>query len=186
MLNLNLGSGSIKIKDYINVDKYEIFKPDILHDLEQFPYPFEDSSVDNIILSHILEHIGQSPDTFNTIMRELYRICKNKASISITVPHPRHDDFLTDPTHVRPITNLLLKLYDKKLNQQWQKEKVANSPLALIHKVNFKVKKVRYDLEEKYYKMLKDRKINRTELDDMINKYNNVIKQIFIQLQVIK
>ena len=77
MLNLNLGSGSKRIKNYINVDKYEVFKPDIIHDLEKLPYPFDDNSVDNIILSHILEHIGQSPNIFNLIMQELYRICKN-------------------------------------------------------------------------------------------------------------
>ena len=83
MLNLNLGSGSKRIKDYINVDKYNTFNPDIVHDLEQFPYPFKDNSVDNILLSHVLEHIGQHPDTFNLIMKELYRICKNQTLISI-------------------------------------------------------------------------------------------------------
>ena len=84
MLNLNLGSGSKRVKNYINVDKYEIFKPDIVHDLEKFPYPFDDNSVDNIILSHILEHIGQNPNVFNLIMKELYRICKNLSLLDIT------------------------------------------------------------------------------------------------------
>ena len=186
MLNLNLGSGSKRIKDYINVDKYKIFKPDIIHDLEQFPYPFENSSVDNIILSHILEHIGQKPDTFNSIMKELYRISKNQALINITVPHPRHDDFLSDPTHVRPITVRGLELYNKELNEQWQKQKAANSPLALIHNVDFRIKFIRYDIEQNYSQMLKDEKISKQELDKMIDKHNNVVKQIFIQLEVIK
>ena len=83
MLNLNLGSGSKRIKEYINVDKYETFKPDIVHDLEQIPYPFKNDSVDNIILSHILEHIGQKPDIYNSIMKELYRICKNNAVLKL-------------------------------------------------------------------------------------------------------
>ena len=64
MLNLNLGSGSKRVKNYINVDKYKIFNPDIVHDLEKFPYPFDDNSVDNIILSHILEHIGCDANSF--------------------------------------------------------------------------------------------------------------------------
>ena len=77
-LNLNLGSGTKKIKDYVNVDKYETLKPDIVHDLEKFPYPFKDNSVKNIILSHVLEHIGQDPNVFNSIIKEIYRICKNQ------------------------------------------------------------------------------------------------------------
>ena len=54
MIKLNLGSGSQKIKGYINVDKYNTFEPDIVHDLEKFPYPFKDNSVEIIILSHVL------------------------------------------------------------------------------------------------------------------------------------
>ena len=72
-------------------------------------------------------------------MQELYRICKNGSIIDIIVPHPRNDDFISDPTHVRPITDLLLSLYDKELNLQWTKDGAANSPLALIHNVNFKI-----------------------------------------------
>ena len=186
MLNLNLGSGSKRIKEYINVDKYETFKPDIVHDLENCPYPFDCNSVDKIMLSHVLEHIGQSPDTFNSIMKELYRICKHQASITIIVPHPRHDDFLADPTHVRPITVLGLQLYDKKLNEQWQTQNAANTPLALIHNVNFIIKHVRYYFEDKYCKMLKAQTINQQELIEMTSKFNNVIKQMSIQLEVIK
>ena len=138
---MNLGSGSKRIENYLNVDKFDKFNPDIVHDLETFPFPFEDNSVDKIILSHVLEHIGQHPDTFNSIMKELFRICKNGSILDITVPHPRHDDFLSDPTHVRPITVGTLALYDKKKNEQWIQDKVANSPLALIHNVNFEIKK---------------------------------------------
>ena len=110
----------------------------------------------------------------------------NQTLISITVPHPRHDDFLSDPTHVRPITILGLQLYDRELNEKWQKQKAANSPLALIHNADFRIKHVRYDLEDKYNNMLKDQKIDKQTLEDMMDKYNNVIKQIFIQLEAIK
>ena len=165
---------------------FDTFEPNILHDLEKFPYPFEDDSIDEIILSHVLEHLGQHPDIFNSIIKELYRVCKNRAIININVPHPRHDDFLGDPTHVRPITVNMLQLYDKHLNQEWQKIKAANSPLALTHKVNFKIKKVRYDLDEKYSTMIKEKKITEEDIIIMGEKYNNVFKKIFIQLEVIK
>ena len=186
MLNLNLDSGNKKIKNYINVDKFDTFKPDIVHDLENFPYPFEDNSVDNIVLSHVLEHIGQNPDDFNNIMKELYRICKNGSLIDITVPHPRHDDFLSDPTHIRPITVLGMSLYDQEQNNQWIKNNAANTPLGIIHNVNFKVKSVRYDVVKEYMDMLEEKKITQAQLGKLIEKYNNVAKQIYIQLEVIK
>ena len=106
--------------------------------------------------------------------------------MDITVPHPRHDDFLADPTHVRPITVLGLSLYDKEKNRQWEKENSANSPLGLIHNVNFKIIDVRYDLTKDYIKMVKEKKITQEKLFEMIERYNNIVKQIFIQLKVIK
>jgi hypothetical protein len=41
-------------------------------------------------------------------MKELYRISKNNCEILIKVPHPYHYAYLSDPTHVRPITPELL------------------------------------------------------------------------------
>ena len=139
MKKLNLGSGDKKIDGFLNVDKFDTFKPDIVHDLETFPYPFNDNEIDEIKLIHVLEHIGQSPDIFIEIIKQLYRICCDQAIIHISVPHPRHDDFLADPTHVRPITTLGLSLFDLELNKQWQKIGAANTPMAIIHKVNFKI-----------------------------------------------
>tara|TARA_B100001057_G_C22782770_1_gene924328 strand:- start:1099 stop:1512 length:414 start_codon:yes stop_codon:yes gene_type:complete len=137
MKKINLGSGDKRIPGFLNVDKFDTFEPDIVHDLEKFPYPFLENEIDEIMLIHILEHIGQTPDIFINIMKELYRISCNQANIHISVPHPRHDDFLADPTHVRPITTLGLSLFDLDLNKKWQNIGAANTPLAIIHNVNF-------------------------------------------------
>tara|TARA_Y100000768_G_scaffold52719_1_gene34687 strand:- start:403 stop:972 length:570 start_codon:yes stop_codon:yes gene_type:complete len=183
---LNLGCGSKILDGYINVDKFEIYNPDILHDLEHFPYPFDDNSVDEIILSHVLEHLGQHPDVFNNIIKELYRICINGSRIEIKVPHPRHDDFLSDPTHVRPITVLGLSLYDKNLNIEWEKNNAANTPMALIHNVNFKINSIQYIVDKSYEELIKDNKIDQKEIDNLSKKYNNVIREMKIIWEVVK
>ena len=185
-MKLNLGCGSNLKKDYINLDKFDYYKPDIVHDLETIPYPFENDSVEKILMSHVLEHIGQDPNIFNNIIKELYRICKNKAIIDIRVPHPRHDDFISDPTHVRPITILGLQLYDKELNIEWEKDGFSNTPLALIHNVNFKVIKVDYKIDGKYKKLVDQKKIDESEIKELMHKYNNVIKEMSIEWTVIK
>jgi len=61
-MNLNLGCGNYKLENFINVDKIDIYKPlDVLHDLERLLWPFESNSADHILLSHVLEHLGQLP-----------------------------------------------------------------------------------------------------------------------------
>jgi hypothetical protein len=49
-------------------------------------------------------------------MREIYRVCRHDAVVHVVVPHPRHDDFINDPTHVRPITPEVLSLFDRSTN----------------------------------------------------------------------
>ena len=185
-MKLNLGCGNKILDGYVNVDKFDLYNVDIKHDLEKFPYPFNDNSVEEIKLSHVLEHIGQDPDIFIKILKEIYRICKNQALINIAVPHPRHDDFIADPTHVRPITVLGLSLFDKAQNEEWEKMGAANTPLGLIHKVNFKIESSIYHIEDDIMLKYKAGDIDKLKLDYMIKYYNNVIKQIDIKWRVIK
>ena len=66
-LKLNLGCGEKRIPDYINVDKYG--NPDIKHDLELFPWPWENNSVSEILLIHVLEHLGKDTDVYFGIFK---------------------------------------------------------------------------------------------------------------------
>jgi|TARA_B110000977_G_scaffold193897_1_gene269579 ubiquinone/menaquinone biosynthesis C-methylase UbiE len=185
-MKLNLGCGNKILDGYLNVDKFDYYNVDKVHDLEKFPYPFDNDTVDEILLSHVLEHIGQDPNIFNEILKEFYRVCKNQAVIDIAVPHPRHDDFISDPTHVRPITLLGLSLYDKSLNEEWAKSGAANTPLGLIHKVNFKIESVNYTIEDEFMKKHQSGEIDKIKLDYYMKHYNNVIKQTNIKWRVIK
>lgn len=55
---LDLGCGTRKREGAIGVDKIPSVA-DILHDLDCFPYPFEDSSFDEIHLDNVLEHLAE-------------------------------------------------------------------------------------------------------------------------------
>ena len=158
-MKLNLGCGFNKPDGFVHVDMFEECQPDVVHNLETFPYPFEESSVDEILLNHSLEHIGQQSSIFLKIMQELYRICRDEALIKINVPHPRHDNFISDPTHVRAITPMTLQLFDLELNKQWQQMKAANSPFAIYLGVNFKLLTTNISVEQTYIDQLNDNKI---------------------------
>ena len=62
--------------------------------LEKLPWPWADDSVQEMRFSHVLEHLGADATTYLSIIKELYRVCRDGAQIFIVVPHPRHDHFL--------------------------------------------------------------------------------------------
>jgi len=183
-IKLNLGCGKNYKDGYINVDKYG--EPDLQVDLEVFPWPWEDSCVTEIILKHVLEHLGQETETYLNIIKEIYRICKNQAMIHITVPHPRHDDFINDPTHVRVITPESIGLFSKINNQKWIDSGAANSPLGLYLGVDMEITHLEITPDPVWVQLLKDKKITEQELSAASKKYNNVIKEYRITAKVKK
>lgn len=80
---LNLGSGADKKEGFVNMDWNPLTKPDIQHNLNKFPYPFEDNTFDYIEARHVLEHLEKP---FN-VMKELHRILKPGGELLVKVPH---------------------------------------------------------------------------------------------------
>jgi len=83
MKKLNLGCGKFKKEGYVNVDFLTDVDADIVHDLNKIPYPFPNDSFILIEADHVLEHL----DSPFCVMKELYRVACNDASIVIKVPH---------------------------------------------------------------------------------------------------
>jgi SAM-dependent methyltransferase len=80
---LNLGCGEHKKEGYVNIDWQALTKPDVVHDLNAFPYPFPDNTFDLVEAFHVLEHL----DKPFVIMKELHRILKPGGTLHIKVPH---------------------------------------------------------------------------------------------------
>ena len=85
-LILDLGCGKKKRPGTVGVDFSDRHEADVIHDLNNFPYPFLDSSVDHIYLDNVLEHL----DHPLLVMEELYRILKPYATIKVIVPYFRY------------------------------------------------------------------------------------------------
>jgi len=81
-LLLNLGCGFQKKIGFVNVDAFDICKPDVVHDLNSFPYPWDDNSIDGIEMFHALEHLDDWWGAFN----ECARILKPDCLLDIRVP----------------------------------------------------------------------------------------------------
>jgi SAM-dependent methyltransferase len=177
-MKLNLGCGQNRLEGYVNVDREAAVAPDVVMNLERFPWPFEDGSVDEVLAAHVLEHVGATAELFTGIMKELYRICRNGAKLTIVVPHPRHDNFFDDPTHVRAITPMTLSLFSKAENLKWKAMGGSNSPLALYAGVDFELQEWSETIDEKFR--------DHPNLADMVKHWNNVATEYRMVLKVVK
>lgn len=90
-LNLNIGCGDYILPDFINLDfiheKYHKSKKprDIIHyDMRNHALPFDDSIVDNIYVSHVIEHIEK--DYVGHFFSECFRVMKKGAVLRLAVP----------------------------------------------------------------------------------------------------
>ncbi len=83
-MRLNLGCGTKKREGWINIDSAKECDPDVLHDLTE-PLPFEDQSVDEIMVDAVLEHFDKYARYF--ILYDWVRVLKTGGCISIGVPN---------------------------------------------------------------------------------------------------
>ncbi len=176
-MKLNLGCGQNKLPGYVNVDRYETFAPDRVCDLEAFPWPFADGSADEIVMNHVLEHLGAQTETFLGVMKELYRVLKPGGRLDIAVPHPRSDAYLGDPTHVRPITPTVLSLFSKRNAREWQRNHSANTPLALYIDVDFEILDTKLTLTPRWAARYAAGELTSDQVAEAAETYHNVVEQ---------
>jgi len=94
-MKLNLGCGRFPMEGYVNVDGAPAVRPDVLHDLNVFPYPFPPGSAEEVHASHVLEHLA---DPFAAVA-EWARLLAPAGRMIVRVPHFSRG--FTHPDHKR-------------------------------------------------------------------------------------
>ena len=82
-LRLDLGCGNNKKEGFLGVDFSNECDADIIHNLDIYPYPFEDSTVSEIFCSHFFEHVGSTKN----FMEECWRMLQSGGVLDIIVPY---------------------------------------------------------------------------------------------------
>lgn len=94
---LDVGCGNAKTPGAVGLDFNPATAADIIHDLNQHPWPLASDHFDKVICRHIVEHIA-NPIRF---MEEIHRVGRAGAVVEIVTPHFSNRFSYTDPTHLR-------------------------------------------------------------------------------------
>jgi Methyltransferase domain len=120
MVKLNLGSGPNKMEGFINVDSCQFDNVDVVCNLGNDPWPWEDGSVDEVLCSHMVEHLTAAQRIH--FVNELYRVLDLKGKATIITPHWASCRAYGDLTHQWPPVSEFWFYYLKK---EWR---MANAP----------------------------------------------------------
>jgi SAM-dependent methyltransferase len=97
---LDVGCGRNKTPGAVGIDSNPRSAADVIHDLDDVPYPFPDDEFDLIVGNQIIEHVGD----VLAVVAELHRIARPGAIIRLDTPHYSDVASYTDPTHRRHLT----------------------------------------------------------------------------------
>jgi len=92
---LNLGSGRRYDPEAVNLDVTERTSPDVVHDLEQMPWPFDDGRFGRVEAIDVIEHLSDPL----AAMSEIHRVTRAGALVHVVVPHFSSANAHTDLTH---------------------------------------------------------------------------------------
>lgn len=109
-MKLNLGAGNDIKSDHVNHDIAKLDGIDIIHDLNELPWPWPDNHFDEIFANDILEHL----DDFVLSMEQVHRILKPNGKIFLKVPYWNSVFAHIDPTHKRGFHENTFHFFDPK------------------------------------------------------------------------
>lgn len=103
MIKLNVGGGRLVKSGFTNIDIVQFVDQkgsecvDVVMDIEKEKLPYEDGTVDEIIIDNVLEHLVE----LRHVMNECHRVLKEGGVMWGCVPVANSFIALKDPTHVR-------------------------------------------------------------------------------------
>lgn len=107
MRTLDVGCGINKLPGSLGIDRNPASRADVICELDQFPYPFRDSSFDALQAVHVIEHVG---DVMKT-MEEFHRLVRAGGEVFIVTPHYTDFSSFCDPTHRWHLNSFSLRYF---------------------------------------------------------------------------
>ena len=130
-------------------DRYELTtldiskkcNPDVIHDLEEFPYPFDTGVFDEIHAYECLEHVGSQGDAefFYAQMGEFWRILKTGGYLCVTVPAWDSHEAWAVPDHKRVIPPEMFNFVNRDFVEQGKHKPMGGDYTELLGDTNFEI-----------------------------------------------
>ncbi|MEK7212805.1 MAG: hypothetical protein AAB686_03970 [Patescibacteria group bacterium] len=109
-MKLDIACGQNKRDGFKGVDVAPGPGVDYVWDLEKYPWePFEDSSIEEVYVSHYAEHTKD----LMKFMDEVWRICEDDATVNILGPYYTSIRAWQDPTHTRALSEATWMYFNK-------------------------------------------------------------------------
>jgi len=83
-MRLNLGSGDYPAKGWVNVDCHPGPGVNVVTDLAETPWPFEDASAEAVYAGHVLEHLPE--DVLPNVLAEIRRVLAPRGELCVVGP----------------------------------------------------------------------------------------------------
>lgn len=115
-IRLDIGGGGNPQKGFVNIDYRPLKQVDIVHNLEEFPWPLPDECVTVAICSHVVEHINPHGGVFIDFMNEAWRVLQKNAQLAIATPYAGSPGYWQDPTHCNPCNEITFSYFDPEDN----------------------------------------------------------------------
>lgn len=107
-MKINLGAGDDIREGFVNHDLAALPNIDVVHDLNQYPWPWESDSADEMIVKDVLEHL----DELIPALEEIHRTLAPGGVAHIKVPYWNGWSRHADPTHKRGFHELTFRFFD--------------------------------------------------------------------------
>jgi SAM-dependent methyltransferase len=111
-VRIDLGCGAHKQEGFLGVDARDLPGVDLVHDLEEFPWPLPDNCAELVIASHLVEHINPAKYGFIKFMDEVWRILIPGGKFMASMPYAGSPGYWQDPTHINPVNEATWAYFD--------------------------------------------------------------------------
>lgn len=131
-MKLHFGCGTNKLEGFINIDIENINNPEVIWNMNNFPYPFGNDSADEIICNMTLEHINEPIRAIG----EFNRILKKGCYAKIVVPHATSITALSGEVHKRVFWAATFWHLEKESENKWHVVPIfssVNTKLVFSH-----------------------------------------------------
>lgn len=127
-IKLNVGCGDKKENGWVGMDRRKLKCVDIVHDIEDTPWPLKDNSCRVVGMFNILGHLD--PARVFEVMNEVWRVTKPEGQVFISVPYFSSYLAFEDPSLRRGYTESSFLYFDSTSDVY---DPSVSKPFKIVH-----------------------------------------------------